>query len=1787
MNAIKLVGRVAAAHLRSSLERLEVTDAAEGSIARYYLHKLTSQQVASIATETLADPTLAAAVTFRIPAALVSGLPVPPAAITDENAAHARNAPCATQILVLANTVDDLGDTLREITRLGAPELKATPKFWVDAVAPKLSLPASHLEHWSAALAGLLRVEDVGLDQFAAYVDATRRRIEEDGQPLVDALGWALPFLDMPRDSKIFLRLKKDLTSSTKWSKLYQQVTSDRRPLLRKQFASRGDIDKEVLVQQFEKAREEIDPGHHATVEQFIAAPIGWNSAAEALAKLEWEKDNVNLLFSGLRRESSKNLGEETIQHFNIHDPDALSPQDKEYLEILRTRKNPKDARADDRDFFEDHRTHLAVDRALRARWDRFIYGKGVEDDDFVVGLLLAVQKLYDQADNFHGPKELRIATQKKKPKEWFDLNADVLRVFSTRYRGLPNLTKDCITWDTSFLFEYEQLVALSKQSKKKYKFAESTARTSIQIKFELELKIGKGGNAKSLSTQLVWVGKPNAIGIELPSDLKRVAEHPFGAHQVQERAVSKKGTLQVVSLDDASTLEPAFGRDAGSLVSKTDKAHDLAKQWETSLAKARSQGRLTDEGHAQLGAAWAKFRAAYVAGLEAWIAKGIGAEEIHDQAKAYGALLTTLRAHARGDLNRTDLWRPILSLGVVDIVGGDARAIIAPWHPLRLVGAHARMRSLSGLLKHILSADSVNFGDDRLFFSDLVSELGHSYYPEVVVGQKNDAPVLLVTTETVSDYSLAEVPIRGEDGNATSENPTVAAKHIRALVERFLELQPHEQANLSLALYNCDSTALPIATVANISAFQEDHEVRCNVTLRHHNRVKLGSLYAQLLQSVDADPDAIVASENSRDFMAKLRIGIMLDPKEGAGTNPIAKPIDIAFLQDVVSRRAKIEWLLAPPTTDTTTLLEHVPPRWSYKRSSAEDELKSTAYLVCPRQPDEGWAYLDAVYGAVAHKDLEAGEHRIPVRQIVFQDANTQALFNEVHELAEWVVNFDDLLDKRQLLSQNVKVIRYQRQKHHGRNLIVSSTSPLRILEVLVRRRLDELNLDMSVTEIDDLAHRLIADASAISGDIVLRAAKRGVAAGELIGVVLSKALAHEELGSPDAVGWYFLDDYAMWLNQREGRLADVLGLNPTEHNGKPVLRVVVTEAKYVAAEGTADAKRESAHQVEETMSRLGDALFGDPGRLDRDLWLARLSDLLLDAANVGPGTAKAFDNVRDLVRAGAIEIDLRGYSHVFVSGPEAAPVAGEQNPIPKVKNAYQEVFGRAELRKLLKAYAARAPLTTIREALGELRPWEKVAPLLPAGSVNWVDKAPLPVVLASSTKVAASARPTAAKKVPPVTTPPIVAASVNPQPALPGIVGGGATIPSEPPPVPTTTSLYGSRFQAVLDSCAVEAAPETNEWLDATQFALKTALLGYHLGAQVIGSRLTPNAALIRLQGSDKLSVEQLEKRRSELLTTHALNIVSISARPGEIVVAVARKNRETVHLANVLKRRKVNREKSGLNRSFVVGVRELDGELLYLNLGTEFEDLQGHGPHTLIAGTTGSGKSVLVQNLILDMCATNPPSLAHLYIIDPKQGVDFMPLKDLPHLQQGIIVDQDQATKTLAALVAEMDKRYTLFAAKGVKDLHKYNVAVAETERLPAIWVVHDEFAEWMLVEEYKEAVTEYVSRLGTKARAAGIYLIFAAQRPDNNVFPMQLRDNLGNRLVLRVESFGTSEIALKQRGAELLLGKGHLAAALSGEPSVIYAQVPYMAEEDLAEAATAIAEDWVESKAKKTN
>ncbi len=1774
MNALDLIGTAGAAALEERLQGL----GADSGTARFMLDRLTGPQVAAIVRQLVADTSIQSQVKIAVPRALVDGQGLPETVITDERTVAWRHAECDRPALLIANTDDDQGASLHDVALIGAKELKEGPAYWVLPASDGLGLPQEHIDAWQIALRALSSVDDWPLAQLSNYVALTRDAIETMSLPVADALGWALPALQLPRDTGYFRSQRpKDLQQQGRWRRLYDKLISDRRPLLSKQRPNRQPIESEELRDQFETVRDEIAAALHPTIEAFVNAPAGWREETEKLAELEWEQDNILLVFSGLKLKKLK-LPEETIQFFDYERPDRLSEADKSYLGDLKGR-SLKESREDDREFFEAHREDLAANRQLRAKWEKFVYGRPIECTDFLDGLVRSIERHFAQLGTLKMPRRIEIRSARRTKTQWLDMNVDVARAFSLKYKALRHVLPGAVSWDAPHIFEFEALLEAARKSRK-FRENVSTSRANIQIKFDLTLTVGSGPGAEKNVVQLIWRGEPNAIGLALPDDLTRLEKNPFGIAEVSRMLVSKKGAMQSVSLADVGTLQPSFRQDAGSLVPRSTNVEDLGKVLPRAFKAAVAGGRVRPPAGADLGEAWTAFAAAYSAAINDWRSNGMGGAPQLGQAELYGRLLEQLRVSAPGDLNRRDLWEPILRIGTVQIAGSAPAAIVAPWHPMRMAATAVKMRALGGLVSHLLRAEEVNFGDQRLFFADLRSELAHPYYPEAVPGFTGGEAVLLTETSTLNDYSLMERPVRDPSEASTDVDPAEAAREIRGLIGRYLDLQPHERANLSIMLYNCDAAGLPLATVNALGSVHED-EVHCNVLVRHRDRSKLNKVYTDLLDQSGNDPDAIVVSETSLNFMSKLRIGVMLEGSTGRRA-PDERSVDVAFLHDVVSRQARESWFSVPRNDETDpSITDHVPPRWSYRRVVGEEQLTATSYLVSPRQPRVGWSYLDALAAVIRKQSHRDNEHYLPARQISLQDHGLEAMFKDVHGLAEWVATYDDLLDKRQLAAQGIKVIRYRRERTHGRNMVVSSTSDLRVLPVLVRRRLDQLSLGLSDDRLAALADRMIADATAISGDVILRAAKRGVSAGELIGLVLSRALVAEEFQKRPA-SWFLLDDYAQWLGQREEGIADILALSVDPGpDGQPRLRAVVTEAKYVEVSSLAEAKRHSSQQLRQTTRRIEDALFGDPGRLDRDLWLSRLADILLDEPSALTSNF-SLEEVRNGIRNGTVEIDLKGYSHVFVSGPaDAGGSPGDQDEVTEVRGL-QETYTREGLRQLIKAYEAGDPLMPIRSALGDRRPWEKSEFRGPAPRVRWTTL--------NGPATDPGPEPDRSPPSPPPTTPSLPpegpqggadtasVADTDVGDAAPRRAGEHSALDQKEQQASGPDSENAESFAGMVSRRAGQvqsAAGEDDQWLEATAGRLRTALMGYNLQAKIAGMRLTPNAALVRFVGSDRLRVEDIEAKQSALLTTHGLRVISISPLPGEIVVGVARAKRQIVSMWDLWARRALNRNAAGLNTSFLLGLRELDGEILYLNLGGPFAGQSQHDPHTLIAGATGSGKSVLIQALILDIAATNPSALVHIHLIDPKMGVDYSAIERLPHVKGGIIIDQAAAIEMMEGLVVEMDRRYELFRENGARDIRSFNIKAAPDARLPMKFLVHDEFAEWMLTEDYKGAVTSIVSRLGVKARAAGIHLVFAAQRPDAGVMPVQLRDNLGNRLILKVASVGTSEIALGTKGAENLLGLGHLAARLSGEASTVFAQAPFLSDEDIEDVVSAIA------------
>ena len=221
----------------------------------------------------------------------------------------------------------------------------------------------------------------------------------------------------------------------------------------------------------------------------------------------------------------------------------------------------------------------------------------------------------------------------------------------------------------------------------------------------------------------------------------------------------------------------------------------------------------------------------------------------------------------------------------------------------------------------------------------------------------------------------------------------------------------------------------------------------------------------------------------------------------------------------------------------------------------------------------------------------------------------------------------------------------------------------------------------------------------------------------------------------------------------------------------------------------------------------------------------------------------------------------------------------------------------------------------------------------------------------------------------------------------------------------------------------------------------------------------------------------------------------------------------------------------------------------------------------PHLLIAGSTGSGKSVCINTIITSIIYKSKPSEVKMVMVDPKV-VELSVYNGIPHLLIPVVTDPKKAAGALAWAVQEMDNRYNLFAQKGVRDIKGYNKAIEKEEgsgKLPQIVIIVDELADLMMVAA--KDVEEAICRLAQKARAAGMHLVIATQRPSVDVITGLIKANVPSRIAFAVSSQVDSRTIIDSVGAEKLLGKGDMLFFPAGAPKPVRVQGAFVSDEEV--------------------
>lgn len=347
------------------------------------------------------------------------------------------------------------------------------------------------------------------------------------------------------------------------------------------------------------------------------------------------------------------------------------------------------------------------------------------------------------------------------------------------------------------------------------------------------------------------------------------------------------------------------------------------------------------------------------------------------------------------------------------------------------------------------------------------------------------------------------------------------------------------------------------------------------------------------------------------------------------------------------------------------------------------------------------------------------------------------------------------------------------------------------------------------------------------------------------------------------------------------------------------------------------------------------------------------------------------------------------------------------------------------------------------------------------------------------------------------------------------------------------------------------------SKESLDAISHQIELKLKDFGVEAQVVGVLPGPVITRFEIQpaaGVKGSQIMNLAKDMARSLSVTSVRVVEVI--PGKSVVGLEFPNeyREIVALNDILRSKEYDDMKSSM--TIALG-KDISGRPVVADIGKM--------PHLLVAGTTGSGKSVALNAMILSLLYKAPPKDIRLIMIDPKM-LELSVYQDIPHLLAPVVTDMKDAFNALCWGVAEMERRYKLMAALGVRNIAGYNrkmkeasehgqpiidpcykpITEEDSERylkhLPFIVVIIDELADLMMTTGKK--TEELITRLAQKARAAGIHLILATQRPSVDVITGLIKANIPSRIAFRVSSKIDSRTILDQMGAETLLGHGDM-------------------------------------------
>lgn len=388
---------------------------------------------------------------------------------------------------------------------------------------------------------------------------------------------------------------------------------------------------------------------------------------------------------------------------------------------------------------------------------------------------------------------------------------------------------------------------------------------------------------------------------------------------------------------------------------------------------------------------------------------------------------------------------------------------------------------------------------------------------------------------------------------------------------------------------------------------------------------------------------------------------------------------------------------------------------------------------------------------------------------------------------------------------------------------------------------------------------------------------------------------------------------------------------------------------------------------------------------------------------------------------------------------------------------------------------------------------------------------------------------------------------------------------VPVANPKAISTNPNYALPSMTILDDPSKAKKTNSNQFLINNKQNLERVLNDFQISGKVVDIHMGPSVTQFEVVVPSGTKVSRISSINKEIALALAAKDVRIQAPiPGKSTIGVEIPNQAIAPV----KIKEILASKDMINKTGGLQVA-LGKDIMGLPRSTDLTKM----PHLLIAGSTGSGKSVCVNSIIASLLMRYRPDEVKLVLVDPKQ-VELSNYNGVPHLLCPVVTDPKKASLVLQKVVTEMDKRYHVFADKGAKKIDDYNRMIEEenkthpespTPRMPYIVVIVDEMADLMIAA--RKEVEDSIMRITQLARAAGIHLIVATQRPSTDVITGVVKTNIPSRIAFSVASAIDSRTILDASGAEKLLGKGDMLFVPMGENVPIRIQGCFISDDEI--------------------